>query len=56
MGFVNCIFIQYFCMQLTKTHVAETTCNQLSIQLQAHQDQISSYHNLAMSLYDIILA
>ena len=42
-------------MQLTKIHAAETSCNQLLIQLQAHQDQISSYHKLAMSLYDIIL-
>ena len=42
-------------MQLTKTHVAETSCNQLLILLHAHQNQIASYHNLAMSLYDIIL-
>ena len=35
--------------------MAETLCNQLLILQQAHQDQITTSHNLAMSLYGIIL-
>ena len=42
-----------------KAYVAEMSCHQLQLidwfcYVHAHQDQLTSYHNEAMSLYDII--
>ena len=52
-------YILYF-KQLTKAYVAETSCNQLfdwliplRVYVFAHQDRFASYHNIAMSLYNI---
>ena len=52
--------VNWICMQLMKAYVAETYCNQLLLidwfcYIYANQDLFASCHNIAISLYNIIM-